>query len=100
MKYLKIALVIFSIGLLVQIYMYVNLSISYKYEVDLMETNINTEKDISSEVRSNQLHHLEQRKKEILHQQDINEILFWMFLVLLTVCLLIFKKYYVRKDIQ
>lgn len=87
MKYLKITAIVFAIGLLLQVYAYVNLMVSYKYEVDLMETNINTEENITTQEKAKRLAHMEQRKTEIEQQKKQTKILFWVFLIGLVVVL-------------
>jgi branched-subunit amino acid ABC-type transport system permease component len=90
---LKIITIVFTIGLLLQVYGYVNLLVSYKYEVDLMETNINTEESLSKQEKSNSLLRIRLRKAEILKQQKIIKILFWIFLIglILTLYFLFFS---------
>ena len=80
MKYLKIITIIFIGGLLFQTYGYINLMVSYKYEVDLMETNIETDETISKAEKKNRLLQVEQRKQEIILQQNKVKTLFWVFL--------------------
>lgn len=87
MKYLKITAIVFGIGLLLQVFGYINLMVSSKYEVDLMETNINTEENISAQEKNQKLEQMEQRKAEIIKQQKIVKILFWFFLIGLFVIL-------------
>lgn len=87
MKYLKITAIVFGIGLLLQVFGYINLMVSSKYEVDLMETNINTEENISAQEKNQKLEQMEQRKAEIIKQQKIVKILFWLFLIGLIVIL-------------
>lgn len=40
MRTLKMLAIICFIGLLLQIYAHINLTVSYKYEVDLMQTHV------------------------------------------------------------
>lgn len=89
MKILKISAIVFTIGLLLQIYAYYNLKVSYKYEVDLMETNIKVDDNISNQERIKRTEHLELRKKEILHQQTTTKIYLFIFLIGLIILLYI-----------
>lgn len=90
MKYLKLIIIFLSIGLLIQIYCYVNLMVSYKYEVDLMETNIKTEENTSDEEKMIKIENLEKRKEKIFNQQKISVFLFWLFLIGLLISLYIY----------
>jgi hypothetical protein len=95
MKYLKIITIIFVGGLLFQAYGYVNLMVSYKYEVDLMETNIETDETLSKVEKKNRLSEVELKKKEIISQQNRIKILFWIFLF--GSILLLYLLYHKRK---
>ena len=102
MKILKIAAVIFLLGFLLQIYGKINLQVSYKYEVDLMETNIKTDNSVSDAKKAQWLKEMEERKHEIFHQQKVVEILYWFFLIgfIIIVCLMIYKWSRQKKQID
>lgn len=89
MKYLKITSIIFTIGLLLQVYADFNLKVSYKYEVDLMETNIKTDNKTSVEEKSRRLREMNERALEIARQQKRTKILLWIFSLLLIINLII-----------
>lgn len=89
MKILKISAIVFAIGLLLQIYAYYNLKVSYNYEVDLMETNIKVDDNISNQERIKRTEHLKLRKKEILYQQMTTKIYLFIFLIGLIILLYI-----------
>lgn len=80
MKILKIVAVVLSLSSLLMVYGYVNLKVSYKYEVDLMETNIRTDKSLSSTEKAKQLEELKQREEQIFFQRKVVKILFVVFL--------------------
>jgi hypothetical protein len=81
MKFLKLAAIILSFGTVFMAFGYVNLQVSYKYEVDLMETNIKTDESLSSIERTKQLEVLKKKEKDIFFQRKIIKILFFVFLI-------------------
>lgn len=83
----------FGIGLIVLSFGYVNSMVSYKYEVDLMETNIETDDSLSVEQKKHLFADTEKRKNEILDSQKIIRILFFIFLIIFVFFLyLLWKK--------
>mgnify|MGYP000865434424 CR=1 FL=1 len=94
MKYLKIYAIVFGVGFLLQIYAYINLKVSYKYEVDLMETHIKVSKELPELEKINQYAIIEEKKKEILNMEKQTLFLFWFFLIglLITLALILNRK--------
>ena len=93
MKILKIFAIILSVGTLLMAYGYVNLQVSYKYEVDLMETNIKTDNSLSSSEKAKQIEELKKREKQIFFQRKAVKILFIVFLFsLISVLYFLFVK--------
>jgi len=80
MKVIKICVFAFIAAFLLAGYVKLNLAVSYKYEVDLMETNIKTDNP-KNKTADERLKQMLSRKEEILHQQEIADILFWLFLL-------------------
>ncbi len=79
MKFFKIVAIVSFIGLLLQIYAHYNLMVSYKYEVDLMETHIKTSTDISNQEKDKRYKEMNQRRQEIVFQQKVVRVLLWTF---------------------
>lgn len=79
MKLLKFLLAILLVGVFVILYGKYNLKVSYKYEVDLMETNIETD-TISQTAKNERQHQVDTRRREIVNQQQQLNILFWIIL--------------------
>ncbi|CAI2766941.1 hypothetical protein [Flavobacterium collinsii] len=94
MKFLKILAIILFVGTLLMAYGYVNLQVSYKYEVDLTETNIKTDESLSSSEKAKQIEELKQREKQIFFQRKVIKILFLVFLgsLILVLYFLFIKK--------
>ncbi|WP_316810299.1 hypothetical protein [Pedobacter heparinus] len=86
MKTLKILAVICITGVLLQIYLYINLKVSNKYEVDLMETHVIVSKTSATE-KAEKLHQIALKKQEIAYDQKVIKVLFWMFLIGLIILL-------------
>ena len=86
MRTLRILAIVCFVGLLLQIYVHINLMVSYKYEVDLMETHVDVSK-MSMKEKASEFHRIALRKQEIAHQQKVTNILFWVFLIGLIIFL-------------
>ena len=93
MRILKIFFVILVVALAIITFGRYNLKISYKYEVDLMETNIKTD-SLPDVIRNERQKQLDNRRKEITDQQSRLTIFFWIVLVSLTLTSvsLVYKK--------
>lgn len=87
MKYLRIIAAVFSIGLFLQVYGYINLMVSYKDEVDIMETHVKVSEEMSAEEKLSRYNRIDERKQEIVHQQKVIKVLFWVFLIGLIIVL-------------
>ena len=87
MKYLKITAIVFAVGLLLQVYAHINLMVSYKYEVDLMETHVKVSEKMTDKEKAEEYDRIKERKTEIEQQQKQTKILFWVFLIGLVVVL-------------
>ena len=88
MKYLKITGIIFIIALLLEIFASVNLKVSYKYEVDLMETHVKVS-EMPNTSKAKEYARIEKVKERIKRQQKTVNILFWIFLIGLIIILLL-----------
>ncbi|MDB5014257.1 MAG: hypothetical protein JWQ25_2459 [Daejeonella sp.] len=86
MRTLRFFAICCLIGTLLQVFAYFNSMVSYKYEVDLMETNIITDKNISDLERKEQLMQLKYHERELTKQQFLIKALFWLFLIGLLIC--------------
>ena len=84
MRLLKFLVFICIVGLLFQIFAVINLKASYKSEVDIMETHIEISK-MSSKEKNKEFQRIAVIKKEISKQRFVAKVLFWLFLVGLTV---------------
>ena len=94
MRILKWLVAACFIGLLLQVFAHYNLMVSSKYEVDLMETNIKTDGNLSNQEKDVRYKDVEIRKQEIASEQKTVKILSWVFLlsfVILLLLLLIMK---------
>lgn len=80
MRTLKMLAIICFIGLLLQIYAYINLMVSYKYEVDLMQTHVDVS-EMSMKEKTKEYHRITLREQEITHQQKVTKRLFCVFLI-------------------
>ncbi len=87
MKYLKIVAIAFAIGILLEAYAYLNLMVSYKYEVDLMETHIEVNNNISDQEKVTRMNRVEHRKLEIERQKKTSKYSFVFFLLGFTASL-------------
>ena len=67
MKVIKICVFTFIVAFLLAGYAKINLAVSYKYEVDLMETHIKTD-NVSNQIRDERLKRMYSRKEEILRR--------------------------------
>lgn len=93
MRILKISFVTLVVALAIITFGKHNLKVSYKYEVDLMETNIKTD-SLPDVIRNERQKQLDNRRKEITDQQSRLTIFFWIVLVSLTLTSvsLVYKK--------
>ena len=93
MKFLKIAAIIFSVGPLLMLYGYVNLQVSYKYEVDLMETHVETDENLSASEKNKRLVEIKQIERDIFFQLKVVKVLFVVFVIgLITVLYFLFVR--------
>jgi len=80
MRLLKISAIVCFVGLLFQIFAFINLKVSYKSEVDLMETHVEVSK-MSLREKNKEYQRIAVIKQNILHQRFVAKVLFWFFLV-------------------
>jgi len=92
MKTLKAFAIICFMGILLQVYLHINLLVSYKYEVDLTEANIKTDEKIPTNQKTELVENVKRREHEITHQQFIVKILFGVFLIGLITSIILIKK--------
>lgn len=85
MKVFKISAVILFLGLLLQVYAYLNLQVSYKYEVDLMETNIHTDESLSISEKAKRMQEVKEKEQDIFFQKKVVQWLFVVFLISLII---------------
>lgn len=93
MNYLKKISIILSIGSLILVFGYINLQVSYKYEVDLAKTNIKTDGSLSLSEKVKQFEEINLREKKIIFQIKVIKGSTILFVILLiTVIFLGYKK--------
>jgi hypothetical protein len=92
MKYLKLLALILGIGILLQSYGYLNSVVSYKYEVDLMTTNIETSESLSPVERKTLMIQVKNRSSEIAKFQRQLKITLGLSVLSLIILFMIFRK--------
>lgn len=86
MRRIKILAIVCFVGLMLQIYAHINLKISYKYEVDLMETHVEVSK-MSMKEKAKEFHLIALKKQEVARQQKVIAVFFFVFLIGLIILL-------------
>lgn len=81
MKILYYLCLIFIIGVLISLYSSYNLDISYKYEVDLAETNLKIDNTLSKKQKNYLLRNILLREIEIAEQRKSNTALLYVFMI-------------------
>lgn len=81
MKIAKTLLIISIAGLLLQLYVFVNLSVSYKDEVSIGITLIEIDDELTDTQREKRYAEVLAREQELDRQWHITKVLFWIFLV-------------------
>ena len=101
MRKLKISAIILGITLFILLFIRVNLEVSYKDEVDLMQSVIVVSKDISAKEKILQLNATKQLGIKIIKElQFVNVLLSLVILFLLIVVFFYIKLYVNRKRIN
>jgi len=101
MRKLNISAIILGITLLLLLFIRVNLEVSYKDEVDLLQSVIVVSKDISAKEKIVQLNATKQLGKKIIEElKVVNVLLLLVILFLLIVVYFYFKLYINRKRIN
>jgi|GEM_PF-5550805 len=101
MRKLKISAIILGITLFILLFIRVNLEVSYKDEVDLMQSVIVVSKDISAKEKILQLNATKQLGIKIIKElQFVNVLLCLVILFLLIVVFFYIKLYVNRKRIN
>ena len=101
MRKLKISAIILGITLFILLFIRVNLEVSYKDEVDLMQSVIVVSKDISAKEKILQLNATKQLGIKIIKElQFVNVLLLLVILFLLIVVFFYIKLYVNRKRIN
>ena len=101
MRKLKISAIILGITLFILLFIRVNLEVSYKDEVDLMQSVIVVSKDISAKEKILQLNATKQLGIKIIKElQFVNVLLGLVILFLLIVVFFYIKLYVNRKRIN
>lgn len=93
MKLIKLLIGIVLILIALQSFLYFNLNVSHKYEVDLMETHIEVDSSISEKNKLLRIEKLRKREVELHKQMKINKIsLLVLSLSLITLFILYNKR--------
>ena len=92
-RILKISGIVLVVATILQGFGYLNLMVSYKYEVDLMETNITTDNNLSPLEKIKRLEQMQVRKQEIMTQKKWIKFLFWGSLLGCIIIIIVFKTY-------
>ena len=101
MRKLNISAIILGITLLLLLFIRVNLEVSYKDEVDLLQSVIVVSKDISAKEKIVQLNATKQLGKKIIEElKVVNILLLLVILFSLIVVYFYFKLYINRKRIN
>jgi Na+/H+ antiporter NhaC len=98
MKKVKIIAIVLGASLVLLFIIQLNLEVSYKDEVDLMQTAIAVSKDIPNKEKAIQISKTQQLGKEIINELNIVKILILVTIVFLLAVVFLYIRLYINRN--